>query len=340
MTDTSKAKSRALRVASVVALTVVVVAPAAASWHGLVATGRDVFGLRDGWEYLVPLTLDGAAFYAAALAMRAILAGDSAFGPRLLTAGYAVTAAAFQAHHAANFGGSLMSAAYFAGASLSAVVLWDVTLRALRRDQLRAAGLIEAPLPRWRLLRWLVAPIETARAWRLAVVEQITDPAEALRLARAASKSPIRRALAERITDAPALPASTTENEGETNGNQDGPADSEGSRLAGNAAVAVDRGSRGDVRGEEPQRGRDSGQDGSGLVHDGRGRADGVRTPDLRGLTSKKAAVHAAFDYLGRKDVPAALELLSEQGITVDRSYAYTVAWTPPLRAVGGGDIK
>lgn len=46
--------------------------------------------------------------------------------------------------------------------------------------------------------------------------------------------------------------------------------------------------------------------------------------------------MRAAFDELGKRDVPAALGWLTEHGITVDRSYAYTVTWpsTPALHAV------
>lgn len=336
-----KTKSRVLTAVSMVALAVVVVSPAAASWHGLVGTGRAIFGLRGGWEYLVPLTLDGAALYSGTLAIRAILSGDSAFGARLLTALYALAAAGFNGYHAAHVPtGNAISAVFFAGASLSAVVLWDVTLRALRRDQLREAGLVEAPLPRWRMLRWLVAPIETARAWRLAVVEGITDPAEALHITRAARTTPLRHVLAERIADVPTLPASATNDQGgTTDGRQDDTSDRTEGFRTGDVAVAADHRGCGDVRGADTGRGSHSGEDGRELVHDRGGSADGIPAPDLRGLNSKKAALRAAFDTLGSKDVPAALELLHEQGVTVDRSYAYTVSWTPPpppLHAVGG----
>lgn len=211
-------KGRLLKVFSVVALAVVVIAPAAASWHGLVAAGRDLFGLTDGWEYVVPLTLDGAALYSGTLAIRAVLHGDSAFGARALTALYAMAAAGFNGYHALHTpGGQIPAAMFFAGASVSAVVLWDVTLRALRRDQLREMGVIEPPLPRWRLLRWLVAPISTGRAWRLAVIEQISDPSDALKLAAARKaereaerkalehERKVRTAIAERVKETPAL---------------------------------------------------------------------------------------------------------------------------------------
>jgi hypothetical protein len=62
------------------ALTVAALVPAGLFWamvlagslHGLVAFGRDVLGWRDGWEYLVPGTLDGVSVTFAFLAFRAV----------------------------------------------------------------------------------------------------------------------------------------------------------------------------------------------------------------------------------------------------------------------------
>lgn len=167
----------------VFALVVVVAAPALASWHGLVATGRGLLGLSGAWAYLVPLVLDAAALYAAVLSLRSVLAGDSALVDRALVWLYAAAAAALNAWYAAKT--STPSALFFGGASVSAVLLWDRTLRAHRRDALRELGAIEAPLPRFRALRWLVAPGETARAWRAAIVEGVTSPEDALRIVRA-----------------------------------------------------------------------------------------------------------------------------------------------------------
>lgn len=177
---TSELKVWALRAAGAVALAVVVGAPAAASWHGLVLFGQRELGLSGGWETLVPLSLDGAAFYAALLGLRAVLAGDSAVWPRLLTLVYAGSSAAFNAHAAPT-----PAAALFYGAmSLSAVVLWDTTLRALRRDQLRVLGVIERPAARYRPLRWVFAPTETLEAVKVAVLENVADPRQALRMVR------------------------------------------------------------------------------------------------------------------------------------------------------------
>lgn len=164
-------------------LLVVIGAPAAASWHGLTAAGEQALGLSGAWSALVPLVLDAAAAYAAVLALRDVLAGDAAGMNRLLVWAYAVGSAALNAWHADQVGG-LAAALFYAAASISAVILWDRTLRALRRDHLREQGAVSPPTPRFRLARWVVAPGETARAWRLAVVEGVTDPVEAVRLAR------------------------------------------------------------------------------------------------------------------------------------------------------------
>lgn len=352
-------KRKLLTGMSVFALAVVVIAPAAASWHGLVSTGRDLLKLTDGWEYLVPLTLDGAALYAGALAIRAILAGDSAFGARFLTALYAMVAAGFNAFHAyTTQQGSVAAALYFAIASLSAVVLWDVTLRALRRDQLRDLGAIEAPLPKFRLLRWLVDLPMTARAWRVAVIEQITDPNEALQRARelrGLPTIPVRTAVAERLTttDLRELDAALEHN-GEENADEQG---IDGSGEVGRRTERPGEGS-GDVGDSDragdavPGRPDGSGARGEDRVeladeHDRRGEGvlpDGLRVADdfrLNGAAlNKKEAVQAAFDHLGERNIPAALELLAHQGVTVDRSYAYTVKWSPKaaeLRAIAGG---
>lgn len=164
-------------------LVVVIGAPAAASWHGLTAAGEQALGLSGAWSALVPLVLDAAAAYAAVLALRDVLAGDAAGMNRLLVWVYAIGSAALNAWHADQVGG-LAAALFYAAASISAVILWDRTLRALRRDHLRELGAVSPPTPRFRLARWMVAPGETARAWRLAVVEGVSDPVEAVRLAR------------------------------------------------------------------------------------------------------------------------------------------------------------
>ncbi|WP_345572107.1 DUF2637 domain-containing protein, partial [Streptomyces plumbiresistens] len=93
-------------------------APAVASWTGLVRLGREWLDLG-AMAPLVPLTIDAAGLYMALLAWRATLAGDSAGLDRFLVWLYAGLSAALNVWHADAVGG--MRAAVFYGiASLSA----------------------------------------------------------------------------------------------------------------------------------------------------------------------------------------------------------------------------
>ncbi|WP_214369782.1 DUF2637 domain-containing protein [Pseudonocardia sp. H11422] len=162
-----------------VLLGVVVFAPELAAWQGLLALGRDTFKMSGGWEYLVPLLFGAAAFYVALLAQRYVLRGDSALTERMLTWMYAAAGAGFNWWHAHHVG-EHAAALFFGGASLSAALLWDRTLRAWRRDQLREVGALERPLPRFRALRWMLAPVSTFQAFRASVLLGLTTPDEAL----------------------------------------------------------------------------------------------------------------------------------------------------------------
>lgn len=205
----TQVRRAAQRVGAVV-LALVVVAPAAASWHGLTSWGRD-HGAAGGWAYLVPLVVDGAAAYAAWLALVDVLRGRSALVNRLLVWLYAAGSAVLNAVHADAAGGA-GSAAFFAGAAASAALLWDRTLRHARWAQLDELGAIEPALPRYRILRWALAPRETFGAWRLAVCEGVSRPGDALALYRARREglpSPAPRpALSEPLPELAALPKS------------------------------------------------------------------------------------------------------------------------------------
>jgi hypothetical protein len=161
---------------------VVVLAPAFASWHGLVALGHDWLNLG-GWAPLVPLTIDSAALYLALLAWRGTLAGDSAGMDRFLVWVYAGASAALNMWHADSIGG-MRSAVFYGIASLSAAMIWERTLRALRRQELRDMGAIDAPAPRYRALRWIFHTRETYGAWKVAIGHGISSPQQALDLYR------------------------------------------------------------------------------------------------------------------------------------------------------------
>src|SRR3954452_16237962 len=94
--------NRFMQVVRALPLVIVVVAPAAASWLGLVTVGHEWLGLAEAWGFLVPLVFDAAALYVAALSWRAVLAGDSALVDRLLVCVYALGSAGLNVWFAAS----------------------------------------------------------------------------------------------------------------------------------------------------------------------------------------------------------------------------------------------
>jgi hypothetical protein len=153
---------------------------AALSFHGLVGFGRQNLNLTDGWEYLVPFGLDGAAMFCSVLAVREASHGDAALGSRLLVWTFAGAAAWFNWVHAPRGMAHAGAPQFFAGMSLSAAVLFDRALKQTRRAALREQGLVPRPLPQIRIVRWLRAPRETFGAWSLMLLEGVRTLDEAV----------------------------------------------------------------------------------------------------------------------------------------------------------------
>ncbi|MEV5242782.1 DUF2637 domain-containing protein [Streptomyces cinnamoneus] len=153
---------------------------AALSFHGLVGFGQQNLGLTDGWEYLVPFGLDGAAMFCSVLAVREASHGDAALGSRLLVWTFAGAAAWFNWVHAPRGMDHAGAPQFFAGMSLSAAVLFDRALKQTRRAALREQGLVPRPLPQIRIVRWLRAPRETFGAWSLMLLEGVRSLDEAV----------------------------------------------------------------------------------------------------------------------------------------------------------------
>ncbi|MDT0614819.1 DUF2637 domain-containing protein [Streptomyces lancefieldiae] len=153
---------------------------AALSFHGLVGFGEQNLGLSDGWQYLVPFGLDGAAMFCSVLAVREASHGDAALGSRILVWTFAFAAAWFNWVHAPRGLGHAGAPHFFAGMSLSAAVLFDRALKQTRRAALREQGLVPRPLPQIRMVRWLRAPRETYRAWSLMLLENVRSLDEAV----------------------------------------------------------------------------------------------------------------------------------------------------------------
>ncbi|WAZ24962.1 DUF2637 domain-containing protein [Streptomyces cinnabarinus] len=153
---------------------------AALSFHGLVGFGEQNLGLTNGWQYLVPFGLDGAAMFCSVLAVREASHGDAALGSRILVWTFAFAAAWFNWVHAPRGLGHDGAPHFFAGMSLSAAVLFDRALKQTRRAALREQGLVPRPLPQIRIVRWLRAPRETYRAWSLMLLENVRSLDEAV----------------------------------------------------------------------------------------------------------------------------------------------------------------
>jgi hypothetical protein len=153
---------------------------AALSFHGLVGFGQQNLGLTDGWEYLVPFGLDGAAMFCSVLAVREASHGDAALGSRILVWTFAGAAAWFNWVHAPRGIDHAGAPQFFSGMSLSAAVLFDRALKQTRRAALREQGLVPRPLPQIRVVRWLRAPRETYRAWSLMLLEGVRSLDEAV----------------------------------------------------------------------------------------------------------------------------------------------------------------
>jgi hypothetical protein len=190
-------------------LVAVVGCVAVMSWRGLVGFAHDELGITSPLRFVVPLSLDAAAMATAFLALRSVVLGDSAAGARLMVLAFVGASAWFNITHADHHGG-IVAAQYFGGMSLAAWGLYELVLRHVRRDVLRAVGALEPPLVRFRGVRWARFPLATFRAWSLAVEHGITHAEDALALARGQSAgtpappAPARPASSPRSTPAPA----------------------------------------------------------------------------------------------------------------------------------------
>lgn len=158
--------------------------------RGQVDFARHVLHLSGVWLAVPPVALEGGTLAAATLTLWAVLSRDSASLPRVMT-GLLLGAAAYANYQGAEHAHRpTLAADYLAGASVTAYLMWHAILTRIRRADLRHADALEAPLPRFRLLRWIFAFGETFAAFKIAIRECITRPDEALALARSEPTCP------------------------------------------------------------------------------------------------------------------------------------------------------
>jgi hypothetical protein len=153
-----------------------------------------------GWAYdhLIHHWLIAAAFaaavesigvYLAFEAHAALMAGDAS--ARLRAGSYLIGALAGVLNYAhfasAGYRPNPLAVTFAAMSSISPW-LWAIRSRSMNRARLRELGQIDPRAVRFALLRWLLFPLRTVRAFRVAVWHGIVTPAEAV--ARSGVKAP------------------------------------------------------------------------------------------------------------------------------------------------------
>jgi hypothetical protein len=163
--------------ALLVCLAVASGAPLFLSFASLAAWGRDALGLTEAQAWLVPLSLDGAAFASAIIVATAAAHGRGGGLARFMLWACTLGSAAANARHGAAVGGDAVALGL---APIFATGMLEVALRFFHREALEARGAVQPPLPRFGLVRWLRFPAETWAAWSAALRLGITSRADAL----------------------------------------------------------------------------------------------------------------------------------------------------------------
>ncbi len=154
------------------ALTVASLVPAGLFWlmvlggsfHGLVAFGRTTLGWTDGWEYLVPGTLDGVSVTFAMLAFRAVKRGKTPDRCYRVVWGAAAASATINFGNEYGTSGNALAGGYVGLLSLFGMVMFDEFLNQFEEG----AATLRRENPKFGI-RWLTWPSNTfctAIAWR------------------------------------------------------------------------------------------------------------------------------------------------------------------------------
>jgi hypothetical protein len=153
-----------LTVAAMVPASLFLLMVLAGSMHGLVAFGRSVLGWRDGWEYLVPGTLDGVSVAFAFLAFRAVRRGKAPDRCYRVVWGAAGASAAINFSYEFGESANALAGGYVGLLSLLGMMMFHELLAQFEDG----ADRIRRDNPKFGL-RWLTWPSNTflaAVAWR------------------------------------------------------------------------------------------------------------------------------------------------------------------------------
>lgn len=158
--DTDR-RDQALFLAAMIPAAFFLLAVLAGSFRGLVSFGVDTLRWTNGWEYLVPLTLDGVAISFGFLAFRAVRkmrSPERAY--RVVWGATAASALINYIHEATVPGGSWLGGGYLAILSLFGMLIFHEFLEQF----VEGAAYIQRVNPKFGL-RWVTWPSNTACAW-------------------------------------------------------------------------------------------------------------------------------------------------------------------------------
>lgn len=195
----SRARDTALTVAAMVPAVLFWAMVLAGSFRGLVAFGRDTLRWQDGWEYLVPGTLDGVSVTFALLAFRAVRkqkAPDRSYRV-VWVAALAAATVNFNYEYGAS-GHNLVAGAYLALLSLFGMFMFHEFLHQFEEG----TGHIKRGKPVFGL-RWITWPSNTfyaAVAWHNHPPARGTSPTVLNAIANLERVRELKRAVKEAAT--------------------------------------------------------------------------------------------------------------------------------------------
>lgn len=197
-TSASDRRDRVLLWASLTPAFLFWLAVVAGSFRGLTAFGRQALHWRDGWDWLVPFTLDGIAVAFGILAFRAINARRSPDRSMRIAWTAMLASSAINFFHEANTTGSYLGGGYLGVLSLFGMLIFHEFLAQFEDG---AEGeWIRRTAPKFGM-RWLTWPSNTACAW---VAWRNYPPADGTKATVANAVAHLERVRADKRTRAAA----------------------------------------------------------------------------------------------------------------------------------------
>lgn len=174
----------ALLIAISVLAAVVVIAPVSLSAQDLYdwAASPTGLGLPWPWPIVVFVALDASAALCIAMTFYSAWRGESGGVPHLLVWVFAGLSALANYRNGLALAdqGAKDAVWFFPIMSIAGAGLLEVVMSRVRRWARVESGHFEAPLPKFRFLRWIVAYGETKEAWKTAILEGYSKPRQAI----------------------------------------------------------------------------------------------------------------------------------------------------------------